>query len=361
MAGGGDAGVGDHEDPADVVLGEVVADLVGRALAELQTWCAVREHRFEAHAPNLTAGPIPRAAVTSPETGTCPASMSDTGVQATASVVPSGSRTAGSPSADRGREHQVHPVEVLLATVRGGAGEVLVVHSEELADRRGQAALLRDLASDRRSRSLAVVDPAARQAPGRPGAGRGPSCGSAGRRRRAAPVRTPRAAAGWPGGAAPAPRAPSARSGPSPTRHRPPGASGRRRWSPRPRRPAARERRRAPRRRTRSARSAAREAPSSPWLPVSRWRWAEPIQSGRPSSQLRPVSSCTSRTTAASGCSPKSIPPPGSVHCSFSEIDGAIRASRMSPPRTIKAYAATRWRRGSCVGSSDMGGSLGGC
>ena len=31
----------------------------------------------------------------------------------------------------------------------------------------------------------------------------------------------------------------------------------------------------------------------------------------------------------------------------------------MSPPRTITAYAATRWRRGSCVGSSDMGGSLG--
>ena len=32
MAGGGDGRIGDHKDAADVVLGEVVADLVGRAL-----------------------------------------------------------------------------------------------------------------------------------------------------------------------------------------------------------------------------------------------------------------------------------------------------------------------------------------
>ena len=92
----------------------------------------------------------------------------------------------------------------------------------------------------------------------------------------------------------------------------------------------------------------------SPRSPASKTRCADPIQIGRPSSQASPVSSCTSRTTASSGCSPKSMPPPGSVHCSWSEIAGAIRASRISPARTITAYAATRCRRGSCE-DSDMG------
>jgi hypothetical protein len=36
QAGGGDSGVGDHQDPAGAVLGQVVADLVGGAGAELQ-------------------------------------------------------------------------------------------------------------------------------------------------------------------------------------------------------------------------------------------------------------------------------------------------------------------------------------
>jgi hypothetical protein len=48
QAGGGDAGVGDHQDAAGAVLGQVVADLVGGAGAELQQGRAVGEDGLRA-------------------------------------------------------------------------------------------------------------------------------------------------------------------------------------------------------------------------------------------------------------------------------------------------------------------------
>ena len=60
------------------------------------------------------------------------------------------------------------------------------------------------------------------------------------------------------------------------------------------------------------------------------------------STTSRPVSSCTSRTTASRGSSPCSRPPPGSVHSSLLVSRLASRESRMRSSRTMTAYAATR-------------------
>ena len=308
--------------------------------------------------PNLTAGPIPSAAVTSPETGTCPASISASGVQATASVVPSGSRTTGSPSATVAANTRCTPWK----SSSRPCGAVPVKCSSCTPRSSPTIAVRPDSSATSRAAAAAGRSPWSTPPPGRLQL---PGCGpraelrvsriESSRRTRAYAANRCRIAGWWRASAwrtigtvGTFPDSTSATGcqrastvEPSTSTTRGSGASAGTQASYTIRTECS------------------SEAPSSPWLPVSRWRCAEPIQIGRPSSQLRPVSSCTSRTTAASGCSPKSIPPPGSVHCSFSEIDGAIRASRMSPPRTIRAYAATRWRRGSCVGSSDMGASLG--
>ena len=60
---------------------------------------------------------------------------------------------------------------------------------------------------------------------------------------------------------------------------------------------------------------------------------------------MRPVSSSSSRTTASSGRSPKSIPPPGSVHHPGDGSPDARRQQRSRSPSRQIAYAATRTRR----------------
>ena len=358
VAGGGDARVGDHQDPADVVLGEVVADLVGGALAELQTGRAVGEDRFELMRPNLTAGSHAQRSGDQPgDRRPARPRCRPAGTQATASVVPSGSRTARFPVA---RPRPRTPGAPPWKSSSRPCGAVPVKCSSCTPSSSPTVAVRplssRDLASDGRSRALAVVDPAAGQASRCPG--RGPRAElrvsrtgvvAPHQRVRREPLPARRAVPGQ--------RLAHHRHGraPCPTRRRPPGASGRRRWTRRPRRPAARARRRAPRRRTRSARSAAPVAELA-LLPVSSVPVGGADPDGRPSSQLRPVSSWTSRTTAASGCSPKSIPPPGSVHCSFSEIDGArreragrrrhARSRRTPPPAGGEAAAVESCRHG---------------
>ena len=109
--------------------------------------------------------------------GRAPDSTSASGTQATASVVPSGVLDLGLPRLDGGREDQVDAVEVLLATVRSGADELLVVDPEQATDGGVEPGLLRDLPGHGGGRRLTVVEPAAGQASTRRGAGRAPSCG----------------------------------------------------------------------------------------------------------------------------------------------------------------------------------------
>ncbi len=98
--------------------------------------------------------------------------MSATGTHATASVVPSTSATRGSaPVVDPRPEHQMDAVEVLAPTRGRHPLEVHVVDADQLADLAVDAALLADLAPQRRARRLTVLDAPAGQ---RPGAAVGP-------------------------------------------------------------------------------------------------------------------------------------------------------------------------------------------
>ena len=81
-----------------------------------------------------------------------------------------------------------------------------------------------------------------------------------------------------------------------------------------------------------------------------------PAQESTPASSTispaSPVSSVSSRSAASRGSSPKSTPPPGSVHMPSERAvaPGAMRLSRMASPSTHSAYAATRVMRRGCVG-----------
>ena len=249
-------------------------------------------------------------------------------------------------------------MEVLLTTVRGGAGEVLVVHAEQLADRRRRDRSPRPPRAPRRR-------PATRRGRRRHRAastcpGRGPraelrvsstasSRTDQGVRREPLPVDRPVAGQ----------RLAHHRHGRDRPRlaRRATGASGRRPWTRRPRRPAAPGRRRPPRRRTRSARSACSVGSPSR---RSTTRCAEPIQSGpaelavagrsprgpRARPRRRGARRTRCRRRAASTARPR-------------RSRARAGTSRTSPARTITAYAATRWRRGRPSGSGDMERSLG--
>ncbi len=167
VAGGRDARVGDHQDPPDVVLGEVVADLVGGSFAELQARGTVGEDRLT-HAPNLR-GALPlliaRAAVTSGESGSCPPRTSAREPTRPRPWCPRGRGRSGCPRArwprrparlpwkSSSRPDGAVPVKCSSCTPR----------STDLGDQTG---LLEHLAHHGHRRCLTVVDSAAREGPG---------------------------------------------------------------------------------------------------------------------------------------------------------------------------------------------------
>ena len=267
-----------------------------------------------------------------------------TGTQATASVVPPTSSTAGSPSADAPRRTRSAARGSPRAGPRAPCPEVRGADVDDVADRARSAALLPHLAHHGLSRLLAVVDAAAGQRPraGVRAARRVPGQQHLARRRApgAAPGRTPRRAAAGTAGARRAPRSPGRPPARTPSSTPATGCQAASIVEPSTSTtcgsglstgdPAVVD----DAQRVRVARR-----PCAPGVPAGgRSRRAR----SRRRATSRPVSSCTSRTTASRGSSPWSSPPPGRVHSSSLVSRLARRLSRMWSSRRMTAYAATR-------------------
>ena len=350
VPGRGDAGVGDHQDPRHVVLREVVADLVGGALAELQARGAVGEDGLGSCAPNLTAGHHAQRGGDQRATdrATAPDATSASGTQAAASVVPPRSRTTGSLGA---RRWPRTPAATPWKSSSRPVGAVPVKCSSCTPSRSPTAArqpgLLAHLAHDGVRGRLAVVDPAAGQRPGARVRAARPSCGSAAPRRRArtsayAASRCRRAVRWWAsasrtiGTVATAPASTSA-SGV----HR--GVDGR---------PVdlddvrLRARRRAPTRRTPDPHGVQVGRAAVGSRSTTAVRGADPERRADRAVAGRSPRAPRARRRRA-GSSPKSMPPPGSVHSSA--VGDPRREQREQDVAVAQDHGvrrARRWRRG---------------